>query len=228
LKLLYTSISAFYQFMEPYQIVFEDNEIIVVNKSSGIPSQSDKNNISSLLEILSQNHPNLYLIHRLDQRVSGLVIFAKTEQSAKQLSKDFQTRNITKKYRAIIANKPAENETKLTHWLVKDAKKNLSKAFEKEVKNSQKSELIYNIIQSSERYHLLDIELLTGRFHQIRSQLSAIGCPILGDLKYRYKRSSPDGSIFLQSYHLSLNHPTTKKAIQFEIEMPELWRKYGF
>ena len=214
--------------MEPYQVIFEDAEIIVVNKSSGIPTQPDKNDTPSLLEILSQNHLNIYLIHRLDQRVSGLVIFAKTEHSAKQLNKDFQTRNITKKYRAVVANKPIENEAKLTHWLVKDSKKNLSKAFVNEAKNSQKSELVYKIIQSSERYHLLDIELLTGRFHQIRSQLSTIGSPILGDLKYGYKRSSPDGSIFLQSYHLSLNHPKTRKAIQFEIEMPDLWKKYGF
>ena len=214
--------------MEPYQIIFEDSEIIVVNKSSGIPTQSDKNNTSSLLQILTQKCPNLYLIHRLDQRVSGLVIFAKTEHSAKQLSEDFRIKNITKEYRAIVANKPVENEAKLTHWLLKDAKRNLSKAFEKEVKNSQKSELNYQVIQSSERYHLLDIELLTGRFHQIRSQLSSIGSPILGDLKYGYKRSSPDDSIFLQSYHLSLHHPTTKKAIQFEIELPEIWKKYGF
>ncbi len=214
--------------MEPYQLIFEDSEIIVVNKSSGIPAQPDKKNTPSLLEILSEKFPNLNLIHRLDQRVSGLIIFAKTEQSAKQLNKDFQTRNITKRYKSIVANKPIEKEAKLTHWLLKDAKKNRAKAFEIKVKNSQKSELIYRVIQSSERYHLLDIELLTGRFHQIRSQLSAIGCPILGDLKYGYKRSSPDGSIFLQSYYLSLNHPVTKKAIQFEIEMPELWKKYGF
>ena len=214
--------------MQPYQIIFEDSEIIVVNKSSGIPTQPDKNNTPSLLEILSQERPNIYVIHRLDQRVSGLVIFAKTEHSAKQLSKDFQTRNITKKYRAIVANKPAETEAKLTHWLLKDAKRNLSKAFAKEVKDSQKSELIYKVIQSSERYHLLEIELLTGRFHQIRSQLSVIGSPILGDLKYGFKRSSPDGSIFLQSYQINFNHPTTKKAINIEIEMPELWGKYGF
>ena len=103
--------------MEPYQIIFEDSEIIVVNKSSGIPTQPDKNNTPSLLELLTQERPNLYLLHRLDQRVSGLVIFAKTELSAKQLNKDFQTRNITKKYRAIVANKTTENEAKLTHWL---------------------------------------------------------------------------------------------------------------
>ena len=214
--------------MQPYQIIFEDAEIIIANKSSGIPTQADKNNTSSLFEILSENRPNLYLIHRLDQRVSGLVIFAKSEKSAKQLGKDFLNRNITKKYRAIVANKPLENETKLIHWLLKDSKKNLSKTFEKAVDGSKKSELIYKVIQSSERYHLLEIELLTGRFHQIRSQLSVIGSPILGDLKYGYKRSSPDGSIFLQSYSLSLNHPATKKAIQFEIEMPILWGKYGF
>ena len=199
-----------------------------MNKSSGIPTQADKNNTSSLFEILSENRSNLYLIHRLDQRVSGLVIFAKNEKSAKQLGKDFLNRNITKKYKAIVANKPLENEAKLIHWLLKDSKKNLSKTFEKAVNDSKKAELIYKVIQSSERYHLLEIELLTGRFHQIRSQLSFIGSPILGDLKYGYKRSSPDGSIFLQSYSISLNHPTTRKAIQFEIEMPVLWGKYGF
>jgi len=214
--------------MQPYQIIFEDAEIIIVNKSSGIPTQADKNNTSSLFEILSENRSNLYLIHRLDQRVSGLVIFAKNEKSAKQLGKDFLNRNITKKYKAIVANKPLENEAKLIHWLLKDSKKNLSKTFEKAVNDSKKAELIYKVIQSSERYHLLEIELLTGRFHQIRSQLSFIGSPILGDLKYGYKRSSPDGSIFLQSYSISLNHPTTKKVIQFEIEMPVLWGKYGF
>ncbi len=214
--------------MQPYQIIFEDSEILVINKASGIPTQTDKNNNPSLLEILSQEYPNIYLIHRLDQRVCGLVIFAKTEHSAKQLSKDFQTRNITKKYRSIVGNKPLENEAKLTHWLVKNSTRNLSKAFENEVKNSQKSELNFKIIQSSERYHLLEIELLTGRFHQIRSQLSAIGSPILGDLKYGFKRSSPDGSIFLQSYLIHFNHPITKKALNFEIEMPELWKKYGF
>ena len=214
--------------MQPYQIIFEDSEILVVNKSSGIPSQSDKNNTPSLLEILSQERPNIYLIHRLDQRVSGLIIFAKTEHSAKQLNADFQNRNITKKYRAIVANKPVESKAKLTHWLLKDAKKNLSKAFEKEAKNKQKSELIYKVVQSSERYYLIEVELLTGRFHQIRSQLSAIGSPILGDLKYGFKRSSPDGSIFLQSYQIQFNHPTTKKATMFELEMPELWKKYGF
>ncbi len=214
--------------MKPYQIIFEDSEIVVINKSSGIPTQPDNNNMPSLLEILSRERPNLFLIHRLDQRVSGLVIFAKTELSAKHLNKEFQSRNITKKYRAIVANKPTENEIKLTHWLLKDTKKKRSKAFEKEVTDSQKSELNYKVIQSSERYHLLDIELFTGRFHQIRSQLSAIGSPILGDLKYGYKRSLPDGSIFLQSYLLTLLHPTTKTKMLFEIEMPELWRKYGF
>jgi 23S rRNA pseudouridine1911/1915/1917 synthase len=231
-------------------ILHEDSEILVVNKPSGIPTQPDKNGTVSLLEILSENRPNLYLIHRLDQRVSGIVIFAKTEQSASQLSKDFNStinnrkanvvevqnlhdveikyRNITKKYRVIVSNKPSESEAKLTHWLLKDTKKNLSKAFENEVQHSQKSELLYKVIQSSERYHLLEIELLTGRFHQIRTQLSAIGSPILGDLKYGYKRSSPDGSIFLQSYHLSLNHPITKQATNFEIEMPVLWKNFGF
>jgi 23S rRNA pseudouridine1911/1915/1917 synthase len=209
-------------------ILHEDNEILVVNKPAGIPSQPDKNGTPSLLEILSENRLNLFLIHRLDQRVSGLIVFAKTESITAELSKVFQSRNITKKYRAIVGNKPVQEQGKLTHWLLKDTQKNLSKAFNKEVKNSQKAELVYQLVQSSERYHLLDIELLTGRFHQIRSQLSVIGSPILGDLKYGYKRSLPDGSIFLQSYFLAFSHPKTNQALEFEIEIPELWKKYGF
>lgn len=208
-------------------IIFEDNDIIVVNKSSGMAIQPDKSGKKSLLEQLSESK-EVFLIHRLDQRVSGLVVFAKNKESLAKLNNDFQTRNVKKKYRAVVANKPPKEADTLIHWLLKDAKRNLSKAFEKEVKNAQKAELSYKTLQSSEKYHLLEIELLTGRFHQIRSQFAALGCPIVGDLKYGYKRSSPDGSIFLQSSILSFNHPRTNEKLTFQLEIPELWRKYGF
>lgn len=208
-------------------IIFEDNDIIVVDKPSGISIQPDKNENESLLDILSKNR-TIHLVHRIDQRVSGLVVFAKNKESLAKLNNDFQTRTVTKIYKAIVANKPPEEADKLIHWLVKDTKKNLSKAFESDVKNGQKAELSYKILQSSEKYHLLEIELMTGRFHQIRSQLAAIGCPIVGDLKYGYKRSSPDGSIFLQSSTLSFNHPRTFELLTFQLEIPELWKKYGF
>lgn len=208
-------------------IIFEDNDIIVVDKPSGISIQPDKNENESLLDILSKNR-TIHLVHRIDQRVSGLVVFAKKKESLAKLNNDFQTRKVTKIYKAIVANKPPNETDKLIHWLVKDSKKNLSKAFDKEVKNGQKAELSYKTLQSSEKYHLIEIELMTGRFHQIRSQLAAVGCPIVGDLKYGYKRSSPDGSIFLQSSMLSFNHPRTFEWLTFQLEIPELWRKYGF
>lgn len=208
-------------------IIFEDNDIIVVDKPSGISIQPDKNENESLLDILSKNR-TIHLVHRIDQRVSGLVVFAKNKESLAKLNNDFQTRKVTKIYKAIVANKPPKEADKLIHWLVKDSKKNLSKAFGSDVKNGQKAELSYKILQSSEKYHLLEIELMTGRFHQIRSQLAAIGCPIVGDLKYGYNRSSPDGSIFLQSSTLSFNHPRTFELLTFQLEIPELWKKYGF
>lgn len=208
-------------------IIFEDNDIVVVDKPSGIAIQPDKSGKKSLLEQLSENK-EVFLIHRLDQRVSGLVIFAKNKESLAKLNHDFQSRKVKKIYRAVVANKPPKEVDKITHWLLKDSRKNLSKAFDKEVKNAQRAELSYRILQFSEKYFLLEIELHTGRFHQIRSQLSAIGCPIVGDLKYGYKRSSPDGSIFLQSSMLSFHHPRTNESFTLQVEKPELWKKYGF
>jgi 23S rRNA pseudouridine1911/1915/1917 synthase len=133
-----------------------------------------------------------------------------------------------KKYRAVVANAPKEAEGTLTHWLVKNSEQQKSKVFIKEVAHSKKAVLNYKIVQSSNKYTLLDIHLSTGRFHQIRAQLSAIGSPIVGDVKYGFKRTTPDGSIFLQSYHVSFIHPITKENIAIEIDTPELWKKYGF
>jgi 23S rRNA pseudouridine1911/1915/1917 synthase len=207
-----------------YRVIYEDDSIIVVDKSAGIATQPDKSGEASLLERLG----DVRLIHRLDQRVSGLIVFAKTDEVAAKLSVGFQKREVVKKYRAVVGNKPNLDSGLLTHWLLKDARKNMARAYDTEVKNSQKAQLKYNLINSTQRYHLLEIELMTGRFHQIRCQLSAIGCPIVGDLKYGFKRSSPDGSIFLQSYKLAFRHPKTNDWKEFEIEMPEIWKKYGF
>lgn len=207
-----------------YKNIYEDDWLIVVDKSAGVPTQPDKSGTTSLLESLG----DVKLIHRLDQRVSGLIIFAKTDEVAAKLSAGFQKRVVEKKYRAVVSSKPSLDSAILTHWLLKDTRKNMAKAHDKEVKNAQKAQLSYKLISSTQRYHLLEIELMTGRFHQIRCQLSAIGCPIVGDLKYGFKRSSPDGSIFLQSYHLAFEHPKTNQLMTFEIEIPEIWKKYGF
>lgn len=206
-------------------ILYEDEFIIVINKPVGLASQATKDGENNLLEELG----NKYLpVHRLDQRVSGIMLLAKDEKTLAILNEDFKNRHIKKHYRAIVAQKPAKQEAKLIHWLVKNAESSKAKAFNKEVAHSKKAELAYSLIHSSEKYHLLNIILYTGRFHQIRAQLAAIGSPILGDVKYGYKRTMQDGSIFLQSYFLQLKHPSTKQIMEFKITMPELWKKYGF
>jgi 23S rRNA pseudouridine1911/1915/1917 synthase len=155
-------------------------------------------------------------------------LFAKNKESQAILNDDFKNRKVVKRYKAIVANLPAKETDRLTHWLLKNSTESKSKAFTKEVAHSKKAALEYTLVQSSVKYHLLEVNLLTGRFHQIRSQLAAIGSPIVGDVKYGYKRTMPDGSIFLQSFHLAFTHPTSKELLSFEIEVPELWKKYGF
>ncbi len=199
--------------------IFEDEDLIVAHKPSGIDAQHTQKLFQEL---------TVFPINRLDQRVSGIMLFAKNKTTQAKLSTDFSTRKVTKLYKAMVANMPEKAEDKLEHWLLKDAKTNKMKAFSKDVAHSQHAELSYKWLASSQKYHLLEISLLTGRFHQIRAQLSAIGSPIVGDVKYGYKRTTADGSVFLQSYYLAFTHPTTKELMSYTIEQPEHWAKYGF
>ncbi len=205
-------------------IIYEDADIAVVDKPVGLASQataSGKNSISNIL--LDSWQP----VHRLDQRVSGLLLLAKNNTSFAILSKAFANRQVTKKYRAVVANQPPQASATLTHWLLKDGKQQKVKAFSKAVAHSTEAQLSYVLLRSSLKYHLLEISLQTGRFHQIRAQLAAINCAIVGDVKYGFKRTTLDGSIFLQSYYLAFTHPVTHAPLHFEIAMPELWHKYG-
>ena len=206
-------------------ILFEDADLLIVNKPSGIASQSDNDFENTLLGKFDQGK-SFYIINRLDQRVSGLVIIAKNRKAAEILSEAISSRRISKTYRAIVAKKPENEIDTLKNFI----KKKGTKAYISEKKTALTKEAIlhYQVLKSSEKYHLLEIKLETGRFHQIRTQLSAIGSPILGDIKYGFKRSSPDGSIFLQCFGVCFLHPSTKEEILFEIEMPEIWKKYGF
>ena len=204
--------------------LFEDDDILLVSKPAGLASQDTKEQSNYLQKELNID---LQPIHRLDQRVSGIVLFAKNKKTHTILSEAFATQKIQKHYKAIVGNLPPKPTDRLIHWLLKDSKKSKSKAFNKEVAHSQKAELVYTVLQSSEKYHLLDIELFTGRFHQIRAQLAAINSPIVGDVKYGFKRTTPDGSIFLQANSISFTHPTTKELLHFELPIPELWKKYG-
>lgn len=195
---------------------------MVVNKPAGLAAQDIAN---SSIMLASKG---LLPVNRIDQRVSGIILFARNNETLAVLNDAFKNRTITKLYRAIVANHPPQKEEMLVQWLVKNGIQSKSKVFAKEVAHSKKAVMFYKLIQSSERFHLLEIKLDTGRFHQIRAQLSSIACPILGDVKYGFKRTMPDGSIFLQSYHLQFIHPKTSQLLTFEIDMPELWKKYGF
>lgn len=208
--------------IHPAQIVYEDNHIIIINKLPGEIVQGDKTGDMPLSEKLKNyikerdNKPgNVFMgvIHRLDRPVSGLVIFAKTSKGLSRFNEMIREKDLQKTYWAVVKNKPAKTEDHLIHYLLKNEKLNKSKAHEKPVKDGLKSELIYKYIKSSDTYHLLEIKLLTGRHHQIRAQLSAIGCPIKGDLKYGFDRTNKDGSIHLHAYQLQFMHPVKKEEV---------------
>ncbi len=208
--------------IDSIEVLYEDNHIIAINKKSSDIVQGDKTGDVPLSEIVKAflkekyNKPgDVYLgtTHRIDRPVSGIVLFAKTSKALERLNKMFQDKDIQKTYWAIIKNKPDKEEAHLIHFLKKNEKNNKSTAYPKEVVDSKKSELTYKVIHQFNNYYLLEIKPLTGRHHQIRVQLSAINCPIKGDLKYGYNRSNPDASISLHARKIEFIHPVTKAAI---------------
>ena len=216
-------------------ILFEDNHLIIINKKPGDIVQKDKTNDISLLEIVKEylkrkyNKPgNVYLglIHRIDRPTSGLVMFAKTSKALSRMNNMLKEKQIAKTYWAITKNKPEKESDQLIHWLRKNEKKNKSTHFSRETKNAKKAILNYRIIKELENYFLLEIVMESGRHHQIRCQLQAIGCPIKGDLKYGAKRSNPDGSIDLHAKNLKFIHPVTKKEINLNAHVREdkIWQ----
>ena len=216
-------------------ILFEDNHLIIINKKPGDIVQKDKTNDISLLEIVKEylkrkyNKPgNVYLglIHRIDRPTSGLVMFAKTSKALSRMNNMLKGKMIVKTYWAITKNKPEKESSQLVHWLKKNEKKNKSTHFSRETKNAKKAILDYTIIKELENYFLLEIIMGSGRHHQIRCQLQAIGCPIKGDLKYGAKRSNSDGSIDLHAKHLKFIHPVTKKEVNLNAPVREnkIWQ----
>jgi len=221
------------------QVVYEDNHIIIVSKQSGEIVQGDKTGDTPLSETVKQylkekyNKPGevfLGVVHRLDRPVSGLVVFARTSKALSRLNRMFAEGQVHKTYWAIVESGKlkvkSEAFTLLTHWLVRNEQQNKSYAYEREVSHSKKATLQYRVIGLGDRYTLLEVELLTGRHHQIRCQLSAVGCPIKGDLKYGAKRSNPDGSISLLSRRVEFVHPVSKEVIAVEAPLPTdgLWQ----
>lgn len=212
------------------QILFEDNHIIIVNKRAGDIIQGDKTGDKPLSEVVKEyikdkyNKPgNVYLgvVHRLDRPTTGLVIFAKTSKVLPRLNKLFLSKDIKKTYWAVVKNAPSKTEDTLINWLKKNPKNNKSTAYTKEVNDSKKAILHYELLKKLDHYYLLEINLETGRHHQIRSQLSNIGSPIKGDLKYGFDRSNKDASIHLHARYIEFIHPVKKEQINLSAPLPK-------
>ena len=218
------------------KVLYEDNHIIVVNKESGEIVQGDKTGDTPLSDIVKdyikvkyQKPGNVFLgvVHRLDRPVSGAVVFARTSKALSRLNEMFRRGEVHKTYWAIVKNKPKADAATLVSGIVRNEKQNKSYAYDHEVKDSTKAVLDYRLIASGDTYHILEIRLHTGRHHQIRCQLAAMGCPIKGDLKYGSQRSNADGSISLLSRHTEFLHPVSKQLIAVDAPLPSdpLWKK---
>ncbi len=216
-------------------VIYEDNHLIAVNKTSSEIVQGDKTGDVPLSEIVKDwlkekyDKPgNVFLgvTHRLDRPVSGVVLFAKTSKALSRLNEMFRDGSIKKTYWAIVKNTPEKPEAELVHYIVRNEKQNKSYAYPVEKPDSKKAILSYRIIAHADHYSLLEVDLQTGRHHQIRCQLAAIGCPIKGDLKYGSERSNKDGSISLHARKVSFIHPVSKENITIEAPVPDdnLWK----
>lgn len=218
-------------------VVYEDNHIIAVDKTSSEIVQGDKTGDVPLSETVKEYLKEKYkkpgnvfigVTHRLDRPVSGLVVFAKTGKALSRLNEMFRNGEVKKTYWAIVKECPKETEGELVHFLVRNEKQNKSYAYDKEVKNAKKAVLHYRVIGRSQNYYLLEVDLKTGRHHQIRCQLAKTGCPIKGDLKYGFPRSNPDGSICLHARMVRFIHPVSKVQIELTAPVPEsnLWKSF--
>ena len=221
------------------EVVYEDNHIIIVNKQSGEIVQGDKTGDRPLSDLVKDYIKEKYqkpgevflgVVHRLDRPVSGLVVFARTSKALTRLNKMFAEGQVHKTYWALVQNCPKEPEGTLENWLVRNEKQNKSYAYDRERPNAKKAILKYKVIGRTDNYTLVEVQLMTGRHHQIRCQLSTMGCPIKGDLKYGAKRSNPDGSISLQSHRVEFEHPVSHETIAIEAPLPHdpVWQGINY
>jgi 23S rRNA pseudouridine1911/1915/1917 synthase len=215
---------------ENLQVLFEDNHIIIVSKRAGDITQGDKTGDKPLSDVVKEyvkdkyNKPGLVFIgtvHRLDRPTSGIVIFARTSKALERLNKMLRDKVIHKTYWALVKNPPKKTSDTLINFLKKDTKKNKSFVYKKEIEGSKNAILHYNVIKKLENYFLVEIDLETGRHHQIRAQLSHIGSPIKGDLKYGFPRSNKDGSISLHARKIRFTHPVSKEDIEITAATPK-------
>jgi 23S rRNA pseudouridine1911/1915/1917 synthase len=211
-------------------IIYEDNHLIVINKRVGDIVQGDSTGDKPLSDVVKEYIKKKYdkpgdvylgVVHRLDRPTTGIVLFAKTSKALSRLNEAFKNRTTKKTYWAVIKNTPQKEKDTLVHFLKRNSKNNTSKAHSKEVPESKQASLSYHIIKKLDRYLVLEIDLHTGRHHQIRAQLQAIGCPIKGDLKYGFDRSNPNGGIHLHARKLVLTHPVSKEIHTFTAKPPK-------
>ena len=217
------------------EVIYEDNHIIAVNKTNSEIVQGDKTGDTPLSDMLKAWLKEKYskpgnvfvgVAHRLDRPVSGVVVFAKTSKALVRLNDMFRLGEVKKTYWAIVKNNPPAPEGELVNWLVRNEKQNKSYAYDTECPNSKKAILRYKVIARSDRYYLLEIDLKTGRHHQIRCQLAKMGCPIKGDLKYGFDRSNKDGGISLHAHSAAFIHPVSKNPVEIIAPVPDdtLWK----
>ena len=220
-------------------VLYEDNHIIIVNKTASEIVQGDKTGDTPLSEIVKQYLKEKYakpgnvfigVTHRLDRPVSGLVVFAKTSKALARLNEMFKGSEVKKTYWAVVKERPPRDEDELVHYLVRNEKQNKSYAYDTERPGSKKAVLHYRLIGRSQNYYLLEVDLKTGRHHQIRCQLAKAGCPIKGDLKYGFPRSNPDGSSSLHARRSRFVHPVSRQMIDVEAPLPpgNLWNGFEF
>jgi 23S rRNA pseudouridine1911/1915/1917 synthase len=219
------------------EILFEDNHLIAVNKRSSDLSQGDKTGDSSLDEevkkylAIKYKKPGevfLGVVHRLDRPVCGVILYARTSKALTRLNEMFRTTQVKKTYLAIVRERPPEDLDTITHFLKKNEKQNKTYVYDNEVKGSKEASLTYRLAGHSDRYFLLEVELHSGRHHQIRAQLARIGCPIKGDLKYGFPRSNEDGSISLIARRIEFIHPVKKEKITITAPFPntDIWKAF--
>ncbi len=211
-------------------VLTNNHQFVAFNKPAGLAAQTDKTTDTSLLELGSAYcKTQLYTIHRIDRPTSGLILYAKTTTAAASLSEQLRERRAEKKYLAIVAEHPPKMEDTLQHFLLRDGRKMRAEIVKAKQAGAQEAILHYRYVAGSDRYHLLEIQLETGRFHQIRAQLAAIGCSVHGDVKYGARRRNADRSIDLHAYQMALTHPGTGDAVVLVAPPPDnpLWNAFA-